>query len=114
MIAVPPQPSGRAQRRWLITVLLVFIVQLGLIFCLSDKTRPRARPSAAAPMLRLRASGSTELLDLMDPTWFALPHRQGFSGPGGIHEVKQLGGTRSSQSQHWCGSGRSRAGASLV
>ena len=81
MTAVSPQPSGRAQRRWLITVLLVFVIQLGLIFCLSDKTRPRARPSAAAPMLRLRASGSTELLDLMDPTWFALPHRQGFSGP---------------------------------
>ena len=81
MIAVSPQGSGWAQRRWLITVLIVFIVQLGLIFGLSDKTRPRARSSAAPPMLRLRAPGSTELLDLMDPTWFALPHRQGFSGP---------------------------------
>src|SRR6266853_2324865 len=81
MTAVSSQPSGWAQRRWLMTVLLIFIVQLGLIFGLSDKTRPPARPSAVAPMLRLRAPGSTELLDLIDPTWFALPHRQGFSGP---------------------------------
>jgi len=80
MTAVSSQPSGWAQRRWLMTVLLIFIVQLGLIFGLSDKTRPRARPSGAAPMLRLRAPGSSEVLDLMDPTWFALPHRQGFSG----------------------------------
>ena len=81
MIAASPQPSGWAQRRWLVTVLLVFTAQLGLIFGLSDKPRPRARPSGAAPMLRLIAPGSSEVLALMDPTWFALPHRQGFSGP---------------------------------
>ncbi len=81
MIAAPPQPATRPQRRWLITVLLVFAAQLGLIFGLSDKTRPRARSSVSRASLRLAAPGSNEVLALMDPTWFALPHRQSFSGP---------------------------------
>jgi TonB family protein len=60
-------------------VAFVFVVQLGLIFGLSDRTLFQPRRPASSPALHL-AMGATELLALSDPTLFALPHRQGFAG----------------------------------
>jgi len=75
------QPGGWPRRRWLITALLVFIFQVGLIVALSDRA-PLKRPGKSlAPLVRLAGSGWAELLALEDPTLFALPHSVGFSGP---------------------------------
>jgi hypothetical protein len=73
-----------SRRRWLVAVLLVLVLQLGLILWLSDRAPIRARRAAGGPMLRLAGPGSAEMLALDDPTLFALPHRQGFSGPAWI------------------------------
>ncbi len=81
-----PRPS----RRWWGLVVLVFVVQVGLVFWLSDRTPPRPPRPAAAPALQLLPVKATfELLALGDPTLFALPHRQGFSGPAWL-EVPPL------------------------
>jgi hypothetical protein len=67
-------------RRWSLLVAMVFLTQLALIFWLSDRTPPRSRKPNSAPVLGLAGNGSAELLALQDPTLFALPHREGFSG----------------------------------
>ena len=80
MSAALAQPRPWSRRRWWELVGLVFVVQLGLIFWLSDRAPIRVRPPAAAPTLLLAGNSSAEVLALKDPTLFALPHRQGFSG----------------------------------
>jgi TonB family protein len=62
-------------------VVLVFCAQLGLILWLGVRTTPEPRPVMAAPALRLAGGASADLLALTDPTLFALPHQDGFSGP---------------------------------
>jgi TonB family protein len=62
-------------------VVLIFGVQLGLIFWLGTRAPVRPRPTAAALTLHLAAQASAELRALYDPTLFTLPHAQGFSGP---------------------------------
>jgi TonB family protein len=62
-------------------VVLIFGVQLGLIFWLGTRTPVRPRPTAAALTLHLATQASAELRALYDPTLFTLPHPQGFSGP---------------------------------
>ena len=63
-------------------VVLIFVVQLGLIFWLGS-----AHADSPAPGLRrpspfiLPTPASAELRALYDPTLFTLPHPQGFSGP---------------------------------
>src|SRR5207245_8560915 len=73
-------PEVWSARRWVGAVLLVFVLQLGAIFWLIDRTPVRVRQAASGPRLRLAGPGSAELLALEDPTLFALPHRLGFSG----------------------------------
>jgi TonB family protein len=72
-------PRWPRRRRWLL-VAVIFSGQLGLIFLLADHTPPHPRAISAAPTLQLAGEASAELLELSDPTLFALPHRQGFSG----------------------------------
>jgi hypothetical protein len=69
------------RRRWWWTIALVFAAQVGLIFWLGERGPAPSRPTSPAPTLRLAGGISAELLALQDPTLFALPHRQGFSGP---------------------------------
>jgi TonB family protein len=80
MISALVEPRPWPRRRWWIFVALVFGVQLGLIFWLSDKTVVRPRPLGAVPTLRLAGDAGAQMLALSDPTLFALPHRQGFAG----------------------------------
>jgi hypothetical protein len=68
------------RRRWWGVVILIFIAQLGLIFWLSDRTPPSTRVASPAPQIRVAGKDYSELLALDDPTLFALPHREGFSG----------------------------------
>ena len=77
----PPQPLRWPLRRWSTTILIVFAGQLVLIFWLSSSSQSRTRPLIAAPpSLHLAGSSSNLVLALADPTLFALPHRQTFSG----------------------------------
>jgi TonB family protein len=71
-----PWPRGR----WWGVVALIFAAQLGLIFWLADTAPATRRAAAPSPALQLVGKGHAELLALEDPTLFALPHAQGFSG----------------------------------
>jgi hypothetical protein len=74
------EPQRWSAGRWWGVITVVFCGQLALIFWLSDRTPLRPRPAAPAPILRLAGQASTGLLELSDPTLFALPHRHGFAG----------------------------------
>jgi hypothetical protein len=67
-------------RRWCFLIVLVFALQVSAIYWLGDNTPVRPRQTRPAPTLHLSGNASGELLALSDPTLFALPHRQGFSG----------------------------------
>jgi len=75
------EPQHWSRRRWWGAISLVFLVQLALIFWLGDTRLVRPRPAAPGFTFRLAGSGSAGLLALRDPTWFVLPHPQGFRGP---------------------------------
>ncbi len=69
----------KARVRWLVFVLLVFGLQVSFILLLSDEKT--ISPRKSIPGLRLGfAIGGRDILELSDPTVFALPHRRGFSG----------------------------------
>ena len=80
MISASVAPRSWPRRRWWSFVTLTFSVQLGLIFWLSDRSPALPRQPVISPALQLAGNASAELLSLHDPTLFALPHRQGFSG----------------------------------
>jgi hypothetical protein len=79
---MPPSVHSGAwtRRRWWLFVTLVFAAQLGFIFWLGAPPPPPAQRPARFPALQLAGVASAELLALSDPSLFALPHRQGFSG----------------------------------
>jgi hypothetical protein len=75
------QPSAWPRRRWWSLVALIFGLQLGIIFWLGENTPARQRQANPAPLLRMAGQAYGEALALVDPTLFALPHQQTFSGP---------------------------------
>jgi TonB family protein len=81
MSSAAVEPERWGPRRWWSLVVLVFIVQLALIFWLGDISLPQPRPAARAFTLGLVARSSAQSLALHDPTLFVLPHPQGFAGP---------------------------------
>ena len=81
MTAVSVESPPWSGRRWWGLVMLVFGVQLALIFWLGDTSLVGHGPGPQAFTLKLAGSASAELLALNDPTLFALPHRQGSVGP---------------------------------
>lgn len=74
------QPRPWPGRRWWTLVALVFMIQLGLIFWLGKPESVVPQPAELVPSLRLLSPGAAPMLALTDPTLFALPHREGFSG----------------------------------
>jgi hypothetical protein len=80
-MSCPVEQSRWPRRRWWWTIALVFAGQVGLILWLGERGPVSSRPSGPGPTLRLAGGLSAEVLALQDPTLFALPHRQGFSGP---------------------------------
>jgi hypothetical protein len=81
MNSVLVEPPVWPRRRWWLLIALIFAGQVGCIFWLSDRTPMLPRPPSLAPRLRLAGNAPAELLTLNDPTLFALPHWEGFSGP---------------------------------
>jgi len=75
--------------RWSALIAGVFATQLGLIFWLG-KPHPAPPPATDfAPSLSLAGAGAAEVLALSDPTLFALPHRENFSGPAWLSIPEQ-------------------------
>jgi hypothetical protein len=70
-------------------IALAFAAHVGLIFAFGDRRPVLPRPPRPAPELRL-AIGSNELLELHDPTLFALPHPKGFAAAA-WREISQTG-----------------------
>ena len=75
----------KVRTRWLLFVLLVFGLQLAFILLLSDE-RILLRKPAPGPRLSFATRGQ-EILELSDPTVFALPHRRGFSGQAWLQKT---------------------------
>ena len=90
MSSQPTEREQWPQRRWVFWLAVVFLLQLALIFGLSEHGPLLVRPSAAGPRLALAANASTELLSLYDPTLFALPHPQSFAGPAWLRVTNQV------------------------
>jgi len=83
--APPLEPAHWTQRRWLYNIALVFLIQVGLIFLLSKRSSTPAPPSSFGARLGLAIDAWSEQQlarrpGLGDPTLFALPSLQGFSG----------------------------------
>lgn len=76
--------SAQAKRgwpiRWWVMVFLMFAAQLALVVWLGDKEMRPPVVTAPGPALQLAGENSKEFLALADPTLFALPHQEGFSG----------------------------------
>jgi len=82
MISTPAEPRWWLAGRWWAAVVLMFAALIGLDLWLEDRSPPVPRKPASAPEFRLIDNQSAPglWLALEDPTLFALPHRQDFSG----------------------------------
>ena len=80
MMSDPVEPRGWTAGRWWAAIALVFAVQAALLVCLLDRAPAQPRKPAVAPAFRFSDSRMQEWVAVEDPTLFALPHRQGFSG----------------------------------
>jgi TonB family protein len=76
----------KARARWILFVLLAFVLQVAFILWLSDEKTISLRKPAAGLRLSFATSGS-DFLELSDPTVFALPHRRGFSGQAWLRKT---------------------------
>ena len=76
-------------RRWLLTIAIVFAGQVGLIFLLGEHSPAHARTRGPMVGFRLSSPSASELLAISDPTLFALPHPEGFSGRAWLHGFSQ-------------------------
>jgi hypothetical protein len=68
---------------------VVFAAQLALILWLGRAPRVYSSVKEFSPSLRLAGSGTTRQLALTDPTLFALPHQEGFSGSAWLRIRRQ-------------------------
>ena len=76
----PRRKSLRFRVGMWIAVVLVFAAQVALIFWLGNPPPPTPLKLSEAPVIHMSGSGSEEMLALLDPTLFVLPHRDNFSG----------------------------------
>jgi TonB family protein len=88
MTGQAPLPKSWTAWRRTLFVALIFTGQLALIFWLGDSSPKGPRPREAPPVLQFAVGASPELLALNDPTLFALPHQQGFSGAAWLKKPK--------------------------
>ncbi len=86
MSAPALEPPAWSRARFLAVLAAVFVVQLSSVFWLSDRGPAPVSP-ATAPLSMLFAPAEwVEALGLSDPTLFALPHAEGFSGPAWLRQ----------------------------
>ena len=80
MTSAPAEPGRWRASRWGSILALVLAFQVVLIFWLGKPGSVPARRVAEAPTYHLLGDSSNLWLTLQDPTLFALPHQEGFSG----------------------------------
>lgn len=80
MTSASAAPSRWRASRWGSFAVLVLTFQVFLIFWLGEQASVPPRRVAATPTYYLIDDSSNQWLALQDPTLFALPHREGFSG----------------------------------
>jgi TonB family protein len=76
--AEPQRSESWSRRRWQTLILLVFAAHLALVFLFGEKKPVTPRAVTQMPALQL-AKDADELLELNDPTLFALPHQRDFA-----------------------------------
>jgi len=84
------EPHPWSTYRWWSIVALVLTIQVGLIFWLGDQGPVPVRSTAVHLSLKIAGTATNEILALMDPTLFALPHRESFAGTAWLR-VPDLG-----------------------
>jgi len=80
MTSVSAASARRGRGRIWLAIGFVLLVQVVLIFWLSDRSSAIPVTPKIAPVLHMSRTAPGELFPLEDPTLFALPHRQSFSG----------------------------------
>lgn len=80
MSAAMAQLESAPRHRWLLWAAVILTVQVGFIFWLGTRDPIAVRVSHATPPITLAAEYDSGLGALSDPTLFALPHAEGFSG----------------------------------
>jgi hypothetical protein len=90
MISAPVEPQRWPRRRWWFAVALMLALQAMLVFLAEERSLPVPRQPVSAPLIRLSAGAPSELLALYDPTLFALPQREGFSGEAWLKSIPSL------------------------
>lgn len=88
MTSASAEPGRWRASRWGSIVVLVLVLQVFLVFWLGERGSVRPRRIAATPTYRLLSDSSNLWLTLQDPTLFALPHREGFSGMAWLEDPK--------------------------
>jgi hypothetical protein len=80
-----PKPPGEgwSATRWAAVLLIAFAVHVGFIMTLAEKKTATPRVVTNVPKLTL-ADGSDELLELNNPTLFALPQQRDFPAGSGL------------------------------
>ncbi len=81
--------SGWPGHRWWAAVLLLCAVQLGLIWWFGEAGGGPVRPPGKSPTLRLTGTRGAELLAVLDPTVFVLPHPRSFAGRAWLNATRQ-------------------------
>lgn len=86
MNATELRPAVWSRTRWWSLFAVVMTAQMALVAVLSDRKPVEPRQAATLPAVHFAArpapgSALGELLEVRDPTLYALPHRRGFSGP---------------------------------
>lgn len=73
-------PSRVYHLRWWVVVAAVFVAQVAAIYWLGERQLPPPEPHPPGPSLQFARPSLRELISLEDPSLFALPRLQGFSG----------------------------------
>jgi hypothetical protein len=101
-------------KRWWWLISLVFVTQLGLIFWLGRPQRTVQVPNDVAPSLQLAGEETAKILALNDPTLFALPHLEGFSGEAWLTiPPQEFQPFEWSEPPHWLTLSQEKLGASF-
>ena len=86
MTSPPVEPRPWTAGRWWTTIIAVFALQAALVILLEDRSPVKPREPASVPTFRFTTKRMGELVAIEDPTLFALPHREGFSGEAWLKE----------------------------
>ncbi|HLH53260.1 MAG TPA: hypothetical protein VKY92_06550 [Verrucomicrobiae bacterium] len=114
MTAQAIEPGRWSPGRWWTFVGLVLLAQLALILWLGRPHPAKRASKDSAPVLRLAGPAAASLLALTDPTLFALPHVEGFSGPAWLTIPAQIyQPSEPSEPDHWLTLSREKLGSSF-